>query len=113
MGEPHDLTCEMTKTVTARLPTERPRYLMGVGKPEQILDYVGLGVDMMDCVLPTRSARHGCLYTSEGRLLIRNAQYYAGSGVDRRSMQMRGLLEDTPCLLAASIFHRGILGDDP
>jgi queuine tRNA-ribosyltransferase len=75
VGEPHDLTCEMTKTVTARLPTERPRYLMGVGKPEQILDYVALGVDMMDCVLPTRSARHGCLYTSEGRLLIRNAQY--------------------------------------
>jgi queuine tRNA-ribosyltransferase len=48
---------------------------MGVGKPEQILDYVALGIDMMDCVLPTRSARHGCLYTSEGRLLIRNAQY--------------------------------------
>ncbi len=46
-------------------PREKPRYLMGVGKPEQILDYVALGVDMMDCVLPTRSARHGYLYTSE------------------------------------------------
>jgi len=75
VGEAHSVTCEMTQTVTSRLPKEKPRYLMGVGKPEQILDYVGLGIDMMDCVLPTRSARHGCLYTSEGRLLIRNAQY--------------------------------------
>jgi queuine tRNA-ribosyltransferase len=48
---------------------------MGVGKPKQIPDYVALGVDMMDCVLPTRSARHGCLFTSEGRLLIKNARY--------------------------------------
>ena len=75
VGEAHSVTCEMTSTVTSRLPREKPRYLMGVGKPEQILDYVGLGIDMMDCVLPTRSARHGCLYTSEGRLLIRNAKY--------------------------------------
>jgi queuine tRNA-ribosyltransferase len=75
VGEPHAVTCEMTQTVTSRLPAEKPRYLMGVGKPEQILDYVALGVDMMDCVLPTRSARHGCLYTSEGRLLIRNSRY--------------------------------------
>jgi queuine tRNA-ribosyltransferase len=75
VGEPHPVTCEMTQAVTARLPADKPRYLMGVGKPEQILDYVALGVDMMDCVLPTRSARHGCLYTSEGRLLIRNSQY--------------------------------------
>ena len=65
----------MTQVAASRLPADRPRYLMGVGKPEQILDYVALGVDMMDCVLPTRSARHGCLYTSQGRLLIRNAQY--------------------------------------
>ena len=75
VGEPHPVTCEMTAVVTARLPKDRPRYLMGVGKPEQILDYVALGVDMMDCVLPTRSARHGCLYTSNGRVLIRNSQY--------------------------------------
>jgi queuine tRNA-ribosyltransferase len=75
VGEAHSVTCEMTQAVTARLPQEKPRYLMGVGKPEQILDYVGLGIDMMDCVLPTRSARHGCLYTSEGRLLIRNLRY--------------------------------------
>jgi queuine tRNA-ribosyltransferase len=65
----------MTQAAASRLPADRPRYLMGVGKPEQIPDYVALGIDMMDCVLPTRSARHGCLYSSQGRLLIKNAQY--------------------------------------
>jgi queuine tRNA-ribosyltransferase len=77
VGESHAITCEMAAIAASRLPADRPRYLMGVGKPEQIPDYVALGVDMMDCVLPTRSARHGCLYTSQGRLLIKNAQYIA------------------------------------
>ena len=77
VGEPHTMTCEMTNEVTALLPADRPRYLMGVGKPEQLADYVGLGIDMMDCVLPTRAARHACLYTSEGRVLIKNARYAA------------------------------------
>ncbi|HEY6265399.1 MAG TPA: tRNA guanosine(34) transglycosylase Tgt [Candidatus Acidoferrum sp.] len=75
VGEPHETTCEMTAEVTALLPKDRPRYLMGVGRPEQIADYVALGIDMMDCVLPTRAARHACLYTSEGRVLIKNARY--------------------------------------
>jgi queuine tRNA-ribosyltransferase len=75
VGEPHGLTCETTAAATALLPADKPRYLMGVGKPEDIFDYVQLGIDMMDCVLPTRSARHGCIYTSSGRLLIRNARF--------------------------------------
>ncbi|MFI5110850.1 MAG: tRNA guanosine(34) transglycosylase Tgt [Terriglobales bacterium] len=75
VGEPHELTCAMTSEVTALLPADRPRYLMGVGKPEDLAEYVRLGIDMMDCVLPTRAARHGCLYTSQGRVLIRNARY--------------------------------------
>jgi queuine tRNA-ribosyltransferase len=75
VGEPHETTCEMTAEVTALLPRDRPRYLMGVGRPEQIADYVARGIDMMDCVLPTRAARHACLYTSEGRVLIKNARY--------------------------------------
>jgi queuine tRNA-ribosyltransferase len=75
VGEPHALTCEMTGAITEMLPKDRPRYLMGVGRPEQIADYVALGIDMMDCVLPTRAARHACLYTSEGRVLIKNARY--------------------------------------
>ena len=77
VGEPHAMTCEMTSEATALLPVDRPRYLMGVGKPEQLADYVALGIDMMDCVLPTRAARHACLYTSEGRVLIKNARYAA------------------------------------
>jgi queuine tRNA-ribosyltransferase len=75
VGESHATTREMAARVASQLPADRPRYLMGVGKPEQILDYVALGIDMMDCVLPTRSARHGCLFTWEGRLLIRNSQF--------------------------------------
>jgi queuine tRNA-ribosyltransferase len=75
VGEPHAVTCEMAALTALRLPAARPRYLMGVGRPEQIPDYVALGIDMMDCVLPTRSARHGCLFTSQGRLLIKNAKY--------------------------------------
>jgi queuine tRNA-ribosyltransferase len=79
VGEPHSATCEMTAEVTALLPAEKPRYLMGVGKPEDIPDYVTRGIDMMDCVLPTRNARNGCLFTSRGRLVIRNAQYAGDS----------------------------------
>jgi queuine tRNA-ribosyltransferase len=77
VGEPHALTCDMTAEVTALLPKAKPRYLMGVGRPEQLADYVARGIDMMDCVLPTRAARHACLYTSEGRVLIKNARYIA------------------------------------
>lgn len=75
VGEPHEVTCEMSAEAAALLPEDRPRYLMGVGKPEQLAEYVALGIDMMDCVLPTRAARHACLYTSEGRVLIKNARY--------------------------------------
>jgi queuine tRNA-ribosyltransferase len=75
VGEAHEVTCEMAAEVTALLPKERPRYLMGVGRPEQLADYVARGIDMMDCVLPTRAARHACLYTSEGRVLVKNARY--------------------------------------
>jgi queuine tRNA-ribosyltransferase len=75
VGEPHEVTCEMAAEVSGLLPKDRPRYLMGVGRPEQIADYVALGIDMMDCVLPTRAARHACIYTGEGRVLIKNARY--------------------------------------
>lgn len=75
VGEPHALTREITAQVTARLPAAQPRYLMGVGKPEEIPDYVMCGIDMMDCVLPTRNARNGSLFTRQGTLHIRNARY--------------------------------------
>jgi queuine tRNA-ribosyltransferase len=75
VGEPHEVTCEMATAVAALLPKDKPRYLMGVGRPEQLADYVALGIDMMDCVLPSRAARHACIYTSEGRVLIKNKRY--------------------------------------
>ncbi len=75
VGEPHALTCEMAAAAIAELPADRPHYLMGVGLPEQLPDYVACGIDMMDCVLPTRNARNGCLFTSAGRVNIKNAIY--------------------------------------
>jgi queuine tRNA-ribosyltransferase len=75
VGEPHALTCEITALTTERLPAEKPRYLMGVGRPEDIADYVARGIDMMDCVMPTRNARNGYLFTSAGTLHIKNTRY--------------------------------------
>ena len=75
VGEPHELSIEMANIAAELLPRDRPRYVMGVGLPEQLPDYVRCGVDMMDCVLPTRNARNGCLFTSAGRVNIRNAIY--------------------------------------
>jgi queuine tRNA-ribosyltransferase len=72
VGEPKELLYE-TAALTARmLPVDRPRYLMGAGTPEDLLRLVGLGYDLFDCVLPTRNARNGTLFTSEGRINIRN-----------------------------------------
>ncbi|HEV2520862.1 MAG TPA: tRNA guanosine(34) transglycosylase Tgt [Candidatus Acidoferrales bacterium] len=75
VGEPHALSCEMAGTATEELPKDRPRYVMGVGFPEQLADYARCGVDMMDCVLPTRNARNGCLFSSTGRINIKNVIY--------------------------------------
>jgi len=75
VGEARALTREMVEATLPHLPPDRPRYLMGVGTPEEIVEYAALGIDMMDCVLPTRAARHGLLYTSEGKLAIKNARF--------------------------------------
>ncbi len=75
VGEPRELTLEMIAEVLPVLPRDKPRYVMGVGYPDEIERYAKLGVDMMDCVLPTRAARHGLLFTSEGRVNIKNKQY--------------------------------------
>jgi queuine tRNA-ribosyltransferase len=75
VGEPRELTLEMIAEVLPLLPHDKPRYVMGVGYPDEIEQYAKLGVDMMDCVLPTRAARHGLLFTSEGRVNIKNKQY--------------------------------------
>lgn len=75
VGEPRDLTLEMISEVLPMLPKDKPRYVMGVGYPDEIEQYARMGVDMMDCVLPTRAARHGLLFTSEGRLTIKNKRF--------------------------------------
>jgi queuine tRNA-ribosyltransferase len=75
VGEPRDLTREIVESTLEHLPSDKPRYLMGVGTPEEIVEYASLGVDMMDCVLPTRAARHGLLFTSEGKVSIKQARY--------------------------------------
>jgi queuine tRNA-ribosyltransferase len=80
VGEPRPMTYEMVDNAIRFLPEDKPRYLMGVGTPEEIVHYVAQGVDMMDCVLPTRAARHGLLFTSEGRITIKNARFAADEG---------------------------------
>jgi queuine tRNA-ribosyltransferase len=80
VGEPRELTLEMIAEVLPLLPADKPRYVMGVGYPDEIEMYARMGVDMMDCVLPTRAARHGLLFTSEGRLNIKGARYAEDQG---------------------------------
>jgi queuine tRNA-ribosyltransferase len=75
VGEPRALSLEMAGITAPLLPRDRPRYVMGVGMPEELPEYVARGVDMMDCVLPSRNARNGCLFTSRGRVIIKQAQY--------------------------------------
>jgi len=80
VGEPRALTREIVEATVEHLPKDKPRYLMGVGTPEEIVEYAKLGVDMMDCVLPTRAARHGLLFTSEGKISIKQARYAGDDG---------------------------------
>jgi queuine tRNA-ribosyltransferase len=77
VGEPHEDMYAMTSLVCGILPKDKPRYLMGVGTPENILECIALGIDMFDCVLPTRNARNGMLFTTEGIINIRNEKWKA------------------------------------
>ncbi len=75
VGEPHEEMYEMTDIVTDILPKEKPRYLMGVGTPSNLLENIALGIDMFDCVMPTRNARNGLLYTLDGTINIKNKKW--------------------------------------
>ncbi len=75
VGEPAEMMYEMTELVCDILPQDKPRYLMGVGTPVNILENIALGVDMFDCVMPTRNARNGMLFTAEGTINIKNAKW--------------------------------------
>ncbi len=80
VGEPRPLSMEMVEACEPSLPRDRPRYAMGVGMPEELPEYVARGIDMMDCVMPTRNARNGSLFTSQGKVVIKNAQYREDPG---------------------------------
>jgi queuine tRNA-ribosyltransferase len=75
VGEPREATRDIVSSTLEHLPSDQPRYLMGVGTPDEIALYARSGIDMMDCVLPTRAARHGLLFTSEGKVSIKQARY--------------------------------------
>ncbi len=99
VGEPRGMSYEMVEASEPLLPRDKPRYVMGVGMLAELGEYVALGVDMMDCVLPTRNARNGYLFTSEGPLVIKNAQWARdGRPVD----------ENCPCYTCRN-FSRGYL----
>jgi len=75
VGEPAEMMYEMTESVCAILPEDKPRYLMGVGTPINILESIALGIDMFDCVMPTRNARNGTLFTQNGIMNMRNEKW--------------------------------------
>ncbi len=75
MGEPTDLMYEMVEVVAPLLPEHKPRYLMGVGTPANLLENIARGIDMFDCVMPTRNARNGRIFTTDGSLNIRNERW--------------------------------------
>lgn len=76
VGEPREVMYDMTSATAALLPTDSAKYVMGVGTPEDLVECVYRGIDMFDCVMPTRNARNGMLFTSKGRLVIKNSRYY-------------------------------------
>jgi queuine tRNA-ribosyltransferase len=88
VGEPQEVMLDMIDTVIPHMPFEKPRYLMGVGTPDDMLKSVARGVDMFDCVMPTRSGRHGLAFTRRGRINLRNA---------RHAEDMRPLDEESSC----------------
>ena len=91
VGEPHDMMYEMTAEVCDILPQEKPRYLMGVGLPENLLECIALGVDMFDCVLPTRNARNGMIFTHDGVMNIKNKKWQKdNNAIDAKSRTFAG-----------------------
>jgi queuine tRNA-ribosyltransferase len=80
VGEPKEEMLETMRWTAPQMPVDRPRYLMGVGTPEDLVEGVAAGIDMFDCVMPTRNARNGTLFTSQGKLAIKNARFAADEG---------------------------------
>ncbi|MEQ8301769.1 MAG: tRNA guanosine(34) transglycosylase Tgt [Cyclobacteriaceae bacterium] len=110
VGEPHDIMYGITEQVCSILPAEKPRYLMGVGTPENILECIALGIDMFDCVMPTRNARNGMLFTSEGVINIRNEKWK--DDLDPIDTELGGYVSSThsKAYLRHLIINKEILG---
>ena len=96
VGETREEMLPALAAATDELPADRPRYLMGVGDPVSLVEAVALGVDLFDCVLPSRLGRHGTVLTDGGRINLRNARYRAGRQPDRRLVAEPGLRRATP-----------------
>jgi queuine tRNA-ribosyltransferase len=110
VGEPAEEMYEMTEIVTNILPLDKPRYLMGVGTPQNILECIALGIDMFDCVMPTRNARNGMLFTSEGFINIKNEKWKNDfSPIDANS-DMYADLHYSKAYLRHLIISKEILG---
>jgi len=93
VGEPVELMYELVDFTTDLISEEKPRYLMGVGRPENILEAIARGVDMFDCVMPTRNARNAYLFTSAGIVSMRNAAYKDDFSTPRRQLRLLYLQE--------------------
>jgi len=90
VGEPQDLIYEIMESTVRHLPEDRPRYAMGIGMPQDFFEAISMGVDLFDCVVPTRNGRNGAAYTNEGKLIVRNAEY---------SKDLRPLSESCDCVV--------------
>ena len=89
VGEPQEVMLEMLETVVPHLPKRKPRYLMGVGTPDDIVQAVARGVDMFDCVMPTRAGRHGLAYTRFGKINLLNARHAEDAAPLDRGVELR------------------------
>ena len=110
VGEPHEDMYGMTSLVCSILPQDRPRYLMGVGTPENILECIALGIDMFDCVMPTRNARNGMLFTTEGIMNIRNEKWKDDLSPIDNNLDGYGSSRHSKAYLRHLIISKEILG---
>ena len=102
VGEPKPVMYDLTELVAGLLPADRPRYLMGVGKPADLVESVARGVDLFDCVLPTRNARNGQAFTPDGPLNIGNARFARDAGPARPGVPVRGVPPASPAPTSAT-----------
>ena len=112
VGEPREVTREIIEHTLALLPADKPRYVMGVGYPDEIAEYARMGVDQMDCVLPTRAARHALLFTSEGRLNIGGRKFAEDAGPVGPGVRVLDVPPLLACLSAPPVPHRRTAGGD-